>query len=130
MIINYKGYNAQVEIDLEANVLFGRVVDLRTVITFEVDRIDGIRAAFEEAIEEYLEFCAAHGKKPERPYAGNVTLRTSARNHRMFAEASRAAGLSMNAWMERALVQSAESAPHGQFPAREAVPLSRAVGSS
>jgi predicted HicB family RNase H-like nuclease len=130
MIINYKGYSAQVEIDLDANILFGRVLDLPTVITFEAERVDGVRAAFEEAIEEYLEFCAARGKEPERPYAGNITLRTSAWNHRMFAEASRAAGLSMNAWMERVLVQSAESAPRGQFSAREAVSLSRAAGSS
>jgi predicted HicB family RNase H-like nuclease len=130
MIINYKGYSAQVEIDLDVNIIFGRVIDVGTVITFEIECVDGVRAAFEEAIDEYLEFCNARGKEPERPYAGNITLRTSARNHRMFAEASRAAGLSMNAWMERVLVQSAESAPRGQFPAREAVPLSRTARSS
>jgi predicted HicB family RNase H-like nuclease len=130
MIISYKGYNAQVEIDLDANILFGRVIDLHTVITFEAERVDGVRAAFEEATEEYLEFCAAHGKEPERPYGGNITLRTSARNHRMFAETSRAAGLSMNAWMEHILVQSAESAPQGYFTAREALFLSPTTGSS
>ena len=130
MIISYKGYSAQVEIDLDANLLFGRVLDVRTVITFETDRVDGVRAAFEEAIEDYLEFCATRGKEPERPYAGNITLRTSARNHRMFAEASRAAGLSMNAWMERALIQAAESAPCGQLNARETVSLPRRAASS
>lgn len=37
------------------------------MITFETDRVDGVRAAFEEAIEDYLEFCDTRGKEPECP---------------------------------------------------------------
>jgi len=39
--MNYKGYTAIVEIDEEDGVLHGRVADIRDVITFESESIEG-----------------------------------------------------------------------------------------
>lgn len=67
--MEYKGYTGVVEIDEETGVLFGRVVGLRDVITFQSDSADTIRHEFELSVDDYLEFCEERGEEPEKPYS-------------------------------------------------------------
>lgn len=110
MTLEYQGYRAEIEPDYDANILFGRVLDIKTVITFQAERVDGIRPAFAEAIDDYLLYCKERGKVPERPFAGRVSFRTSPECHRLIADAAMSEKLSVNAWMEGALVDAAHAA--------------------
>lgn len=65
--MNYKGYKASIEIDGQAEILFGRVIDMKDVITFEGTTVDEIRQAFHDSVDDYLEFCIQLGKEPEIP---------------------------------------------------------------
>jgi predicted HicB family RNase H-like nuclease len=105
--LRYKGYTARLEVDVAAGVVFGRVQDIKTIITFETDRLDEARRAFEEAIDDYLAACAEDRVEPERPYSGSILIRTSPDVHRLVAAAAREAGESMNAWAERTLKEAA-----------------------
>lgn len=60
--MNYKGYKASIEFDSQAEILFGRVIDMKDVITFEGTTVDEIRQAFHDSVDDYLEFCAQLGK--------------------------------------------------------------------
>lgn len=68
-MMNYKGYVGQIEIDEEANVLFGRVLDIRDVITFKGETIAEARQAFYDSIDDYLEFCQEINQEPDKPYS-------------------------------------------------------------
>ncbi len=63
----YKGYTGSVEVDTEADILFGRVVALRDVITFQGETIAEARKAFQDSVDDYLAFCAERGEAPEKP---------------------------------------------------------------
>lgn len=78
----YKGYEAIVEFDNEANILYGEVLHLNDVITFEADCVAGLEQSFHDSVDEYLEFCAARGRQPEKPYSGEVALRLPSDLHR------------------------------------------------
>ena len=54
---------------------FGEVIDLRDVITFQGASIDEIETAFQESIDDYLEFCKELGEEPDRPFSGRFMLR-------------------------------------------------------
>jgi predicted HicB family RNase H-like nuclease len=110
--LEYKGYRAQVEVDLEGGLLFGRVLDIRAVITFAADRVDEVAAKFHEAIDDYLAWCKERGKDPERPFSGKFTFRTSSETHRLIAHAAEANRLSSNAWIEQVLMAAALAALH------------------
>jgi predicted HicB family RNase H-like nuclease len=101
--LTYKGYMAELVIDLEARVLHGRVLGLRDVITFQGDTIDEAEQAFHDSIDDYLAFCAARDEEPERPFSGKILFRTTSDQHRRIALAAQRAGLSVNAWMQEAL---------------------------
>ena len=65
--MTYEGYTGSVEVDTEAEILFGRVVDLRDVITFQGETVAEARKAFQDSVDDYLAFCAERGEAPEKP---------------------------------------------------------------
>lgn len=66
-LLKYKDYSGVLEADLEANILFGRVIDINDVITFQRETVEEARQAFQDSVEDYLEFCAELGRDPEKP---------------------------------------------------------------
>lgn len=99
--LEYQGYIGKVEFDDEANVFHGEVINARDVITFEGTCVEEIRREFVESIEDYLEFCAARGEEPEKPFSGKIPFRTSPEIHRKIFIRARQEGTSMNEWLNR-----------------------------
>lgn len=64
-MLTYKGYNGQFSFDAEAGIFFGRVIDISDVVTFKADTADEVIEAFEDSVDDYLEFCALARKKQE-----------------------------------------------------------------
>ncbi|MBV8886800.1 MAG: type II toxin-antitoxin system HicB family antitoxin [Chroococcidiopsidaceae cyanobacterium CP_BM_RX_35] len=72
--MKYKGYTGHVEYDEEADILFGRVLNVNDVITFEGTSIAEIKSALQDSVDDYLEFCSELGKEPNKPYSGKFVL--------------------------------------------------------
>jgi predicted HicB family RNase H-like nuclease len=72
--MTYKGYTARVEFDGRGNIFVGHLLGIADVIGFHADNVANLRAAFEDAVEDYLETCAALGKSPEKPASGKLML--------------------------------------------------------
>jgi predicted HicB family RNase H-like nuclease len=104
--MKYKGYTGIVEFDEESQVLFGRVIGLRDVITFEGDSVPEVIQAFHDSVDVYLEFCAERGESPEKPYSGQFILRLDPRLHRELANVAQEKDTSLNALIEAALSKS------------------------
>ena len=98
--MKYKGYTGVVELDEESAVLFGRVIGLRDVITFQGSSVTEVIQAFHDSVNDYLEFCATRGESPEKPYSGQFILHVDPRLHRAMAHAAEAQGSSLNALIE------------------------------
>ncbi|MBK7190576.1 MAG: type II toxin-antitoxin system HicB family antitoxin [bacterium] len=105
-MMEYKGYMATVEFDADANLLHGRVVNTRDVITFQGRSVDEIQQAFIDSVEDYLEFCATRQEEPERPFSGKLLLRMSPELHRSVTICAAELGTSVNRWMVLQLEES------------------------
>lgn len=99
--MNYKGYSARVEYDDDDGIFFGQVAGLRDGIGFHADTVENLRAAFHEAVDDYLATCAKIGKEPDREYSGKVMLRLDPELHARIAKSAELAGMSINQWGER-----------------------------
>jgi predicted HicB family RNase H-like nuclease len=77
-MMEYKGYIGKVEIDEEAGILYGEVINVRDVITFEGTTVDEIQQAFRDSVDDYLDFCAQRGESPEKPFSGKFVVRLPA----------------------------------------------------
>ena len=101
--MKYKGYTGLVELEEGSDVLFGRVIGLRDVITFQGETVAEVTQAFHDSVDDYLEFCAQRGESPEKPYSGQFVLRLPPSLHRELANAAEKAHTSLNAFIENVL---------------------------
>ena len=63
----YKGYSARVELDPEDECFVGHLAGINDVVGFHGATIPEIKAAFHEAVDDYIETCRKTVKQPERP---------------------------------------------------------------
>ena len=104
--MSYKGYEAVVEYDEEAEIFHGEVTGLRDVITFQGRSVAELKKALAESIEDYLAFCKERGEKlekPEKPFSGHFVVRTPPSLHRDLSSAAKRAGISLNKLVVSAL---------------------------
>ena len=105
-MMEYKGYYGKVEYDEEANVLHGEVINIRDVVTFEGTTVDEVKQAFQDSVDDYLEFCAERGEDPNKPYSGKFVLRTDPELHKSIAVKAKVKGKSINAFINELLSKS------------------------
>lgn len=101
--MKYKGYTGVVEFDEESSSLYGRVIGLRDVITFQGESVAEVTQAFRDSVDDYLEFCARRGRTPDRPYSGQFVLRIDPGLHRALSHAAEERGQSLTSLIEEAL---------------------------
>ncbi|WP_173996337.1 type II toxin-antitoxin system HicB family antitoxin [Agrobacterium rubi] len=102
-VMHYKGYEAVIEFDEDADLFHGEVIDLRDVITFQGSSASELKTALAESIDDYLAFCAERGEEPEKPFSGQFVVRTEPRLHKAVSNAARKDGVSLNKWVTAAL---------------------------
>ena len=84
-----------------------RGAGIRDGVGFHADTVEGLREAFHEAVEDYIETCAKIGKEPQKAYSGQVMFRVSPDVHRKAALAAELSGKSLNQWAEEVLNRAA-----------------------
>jgi predicted HicB family RNase H-like nuclease len=107
--MNYKGYAARIEFDAEDEIFVGRIAGIRDVIGFHADTVAGLKTAFHEAVDDYIDACAKSGKAPQKPYSGNLMLRVGADVHSQAALAAELSDKSLNQWSEEVLSRAAKA---------------------
>jgi predicted HicB family RNase H-like nuclease len=107
--MTYKGQTARVEFDARDDILVGRLVGITDVVSFHADSVAGLRAAFEEAVDDYLETCAKLGKAPQQSASGRLMLRVPPEVHGAALVAAQAAGTSLNQWAAKVLAEAARA---------------------
>jgi predicted HicB family RNase H-like nuclease len=69
--MNYKGYAAQIEHSEEDGLFVGHIAGISDVVGFHSSSVEELRAAFVEAVDDYLDTCARLGYTP-RHAAGHA----------------------------------------------------------
>lgn len=101
--IEYKGYVAEVGIDLENELFYGNVFGARDVISFNGKTTHQLIKNFEEAIDNYVEYCEEEGIEPEKPYSGKFNVRIDPSTHKKLAKQAFQSEMSLNDLVKSAL---------------------------
>ena len=99
----YRGYTARIEYDDEDGIFFGHLAGIRDGVGFHADNVADLKAAFHEAVDDYIEACAKIGKEPQRASGAELTLPVDPDLHARIARAAERRGESVETWSERAL---------------------------
>jgi predicted HicB family RNase H-like nuclease len=101
--MSHRGYTARIEFDERDNIFVGRVLGLRSIISFHGETVGELRSEFERAVEDYLADCRSQGVSPEKPASGKLLLRVPPEVHSKALVAAQATGKSLNQWATEAL---------------------------
>ena len=104
--MQYKGYAARIEYSDEDGCFVGNIAGIRDIVGFHAESVNELRAAFEEAVDDYLETCGQAGISPQRPYSGKVMLRIPPELHAEIAMRAEARGKSLNQWAAETLAHA------------------------
>lgn len=103
LCLEYKGYFGSAEISLEDNVLYGKLLHIKDVISYEGATPDALEHAFREAVNDYLATCEACGDAPDKPFKGTFNVRVSPELHRELAVRAVKLETSLNELTTRAI---------------------------
>ena len=106
-VLKHNGYLARVEFDDEDEIFVGRLAGITDIVGFHADTVSDLKAAFHEAVADYIATCAKAGKKPEKPYSGQIMVRVDPLVHARAALAAELAGKSLAGWTEEKLRDAA-----------------------
>ena len=98
--MEYKGYKAKIIYEEDLNTFQGEVLGINDVITFYGNNPKELEREFKISVNEYLDFCAEMGKKPEKTYSGKLMLRIAPELHARLAEQAQKHGQSLNTFIE------------------------------
>jgi len=80
--MSYRGYIGSVEFSEEDGIFFGKVLGIRSLISYEGSSARELVDDFHGAVDEYLATCAEENIKPETAYKGSFNVRTTPDIHR------------------------------------------------
>lgn len=102
-MLEYKGYLGSVEYSDEDEVLHGRLEFIRDLVTYEGMDAKSLKAAFHEAVDDYLELCEIQGRKPDVPLKGSFNVRPGRDLHRRAMLYAKRRGMNLNTVVSEAL---------------------------
>ena len=81
-MMTYKSYYGSVHYSDEDLVFHGKLEFMRSLVGYEGTEVTGLRQAFHEAVDDYLELCESQGISPETPFSESLTATTGVELHR------------------------------------------------
>ena len=104
--IQYKGYVGSVEFSEKDGIFYGKVLGIRSLISYEGENAKELLDDFHGAVDVYLETCKAEGKEPEVAFKGSFNIRLSPELHKKIFIYSTAHQISINKYIEDTLKDS------------------------
>ncbi len=103
-LLTYKNYNGTIEYSDEDKCFFGKVTGVNSLISYEGNSLQELKSGFEEAIDEYLQYCEVKGIKPEQPHEVSFSVNVSSDLYSRIASYATRNGRSLSSIVEEAIV--------------------------
>ena len=107
--MNYKSYIGTVEYSSEGDCLYGKVLGLKGMFSYEGQSIAELKEDFHHAVDEYLSFCKQKGIQPEKSFKGSFNVRVTPELHRMATIKADEKNGSLNTFVAMALARAVEA---------------------
>jgi len=107
--LKYKGYIGSIRFSEDDGVFFGEVAGIDGLVNFEGSSIQELTDSFHQAVDDYIAFCEEHGIPAKKSYSGTLNIRISSATHSSIADFAAAEGITINAFIKRALEEAVKN---------------------
>jgi predicted HicB family RNase H-like nuclease len=101
--LEYKNYTGSIEYSKVDELLYGKVLGIRGLISYEGKTGQELEDDFKGAIDTYLSECKLQGIHPERPFKGSFNVRVSADLHQKAALMALQDKMSLNSFVAESI---------------------------
>jgi predicted HicB family RNase H-like nuclease len=101
--LEYKGYTGSIEYSKEDGKLYGKVLGIKGLISYEGDTGIKLEADFIDAIDTYIAYCIKDRIVPEKPFKGSFNVRISPKLHRKAALLAMEEKTSLNSFVAESI---------------------------
>lgn len=101
--LEYKGYLGSVEYSAEDDCLFGKVIGIRGLISYEGNSVSELKKDFRDAVDNYLDMCQLKKITPEKAFKGSFNVRIGVDLHRDVAMKAQEKNMTINAFVKAVL---------------------------
>jgi predicted HicB family RNase H-like nuclease len=102
-ILEYKDFIGSVSYADEDECFYGKIEGINDLVTFEGASVKELKKAFKDAVEDYLELCAALNKEPYRSVKGSFNIRIEPKLHYSAIYTALKKGISLNQFVAEAI---------------------------
>ncbi len=101
--LEYKGYTGTIEFSKEDGLLYGKILGIQGLISYEGTTGNELEADFIDAIETYIADCKQDSVEPEKPFKGSFNVRISPKLHRKAALLAMEDKMSLNTFVAESI---------------------------
>lgn len=112
-LLTYKGYYGSYEVSFEDGLIFGKILFIDDSVGYDSETIKGIKSAFEEAVDSYIEFCVEINKDPNPSFSGKTAVRFDPELHKQVAILAKKEKQSMNDFIVAAIKNHVDFVKNG-----------------
>lgn len=94
--LKYKNYTGSIEYSKEDDLLFGKVLGIKDLISYEGKTGMELENDFREVVDEYLDLCKKDGIEPEKSFKGSFNVRIPDYLHRDAVLIANSENISLN----------------------------------
>lgn len=102
-ILEYNGYYGSIHYSSKDEVFHGKLVGINDLVSYEGESAADLKAAFQEAVEDYLETCKELNKEPDKMYKGSFNVRIPSDLHRSAAIVAAIKNVTLNDLVKTAI---------------------------
>ena len=111
-IIEHKGYLAELALDIEDDIIVGRVINSVDTISFHGKTVEEAKLAFHDVLDTYLSICQEENIEPSLPCSGRFSLRVNPILHKKLRHYAKIKHQSLNDFIVGLLEQDVEKLAH------------------
>ena len=101
--LEYKGYTGSIEYCREDNLLYGKVLGMNGLISYEGASGKDLESDFEVAVDTYIAECKESGITLEKPFKGSFNVRVSPELHQKAALLAMKEKMSLNRFVAESI---------------------------
>ncbi|AFR22693.1 type II toxin-antitoxin system HicB family antitoxin [Lactobacillus helveticus] len=102
-MLHYKDYYGTVNISEEDNVLYGKVIGIKGLLSYEGETVEELKQDFHNVVDEYIADCKRNNIKPQVSYKGTFNVRITPELHKDLVEYAEANNESLNSAVTTAI---------------------------
>ncbi len=103
--LQYSGYLGSLDYSLEDGCLYGKILYINDLVTYEAATVPELETAFKESVDDYLETCADIGKDPDKSFKGTFNVRMTPEQHKAAAVEAMLQETTLNDFVSRAVAE-------------------------